>query len=444
MEDESVDAYRGPAGALPVPRALDLPDPGRHFSDDSMRRRVRVMFIVASPASSPAISVHANLMRFLDRDRVEVHVLYNALAAGEPYRSAGTSVLSVLPQASDVHLRPGGFGPIRGVGKRALATAAAASVWPGLPDIARHVNYIRHHRIDVIHCEEGARNGFYALLLSRLTSAKFVLHFHAQYGSWLAPPARLAVMRADAIIAVSSWTGRGIRKGGVPAERIFPVLNGIDVSRWNPTTVDGDSVRREFGVGPDDPLVVMVAQLTWWKRQTTLVEAFRRVVQAHPQARLLLVGKAGLAPDALGEVPYVEQLRRLVAESGLEQNVIFTGQRHDVQQILAAADIFSLPSVGDPCALAHIEAMALAKPVAGVRAGGAPEMVQDGQTGLLGPPEDSEQLAANLIALIEAPARRREMGQAGRRRVLEYFNAQRMADDVEGVYRWTMNSTSCP
>jgi glycosyltransferase involved in cell wall biosynthesis len=442
MEDESVDAYQGTLGALPVPRALDLPDPARRFSDDSMRRRVRVLFIVASPISSPAISVHANLMRFLDRNRVEVHVVYNALAAREPYRSAGNSVLAVLPKAPDLHLRPGGFGPIRGAGKRALASAAAGLVWPGLHDIVSHVNYIRRHRIDVVHCEEGARNGFYALLLSRLTSAKFVLHFHAQYGSWMSRPARLAVARADAIIAVSSWTGRGIRGSGVPGQRIFPVPNGIDVSRWDPTAVDGDSVRREFGVGPDDPLVVMVAQLTAWKRQTTLIEAFRRVVQAHPRARLLLVGKALNSPNGTpGQVSYPEELRRLVAEAGLEQNVTFTGQRRDVQHVLAAADIFSLPSVGDPCALAQIAAMAMAKPIAGVRAGGAPEVVQDGQTGLLGPPDDSEQLAANLIALIEAPVRRREMGQEGRRRVLEYFNAQRMADDVEGVYRWTMSST---
>ncbi|MGB9182848.1 MAG: glycosyltransferase family 4 protein [Solirubrobacteraceae bacterium] len=444
MEDESVHAYRRPAGALPVPSALDLPDRGRHFSADSMRRRVRVMFIVAPPTSSPAISVHANLMRFLDRDRVEVHALYNALAAGEPYRSAENSVLNVLPRDPDVHLRPTGFGPVRGAGRRGLASAAAAAAWPGLRDIAGQVNYIRRHRIDIIHTEEGTRNGFYALLLSRLTSAKLVLHFHAQYGSWLSAPARLAVTRAQAVIAVSSWTGRGIHTGGVPRERIFPVLNGIDVSRWDPASVDGDSVRREFGVGPDDPLVVMVAQLTEWKRQTTLVEAFRRVVVAHPQARLLLVGKPGLASDAPGRLPYLEQLRRLVAESGLEQNVTFTGQRRDVPQILAAADIFSLPSVGEPFGLAHIEAMAMATPITAVRAGGVPEVVQDGETGLLSPPEDSEQLGANLIALIEAPARRREMGQAGRRRVREYFHAKRMADEVEGVYRWTMNSTSCP
>ncbi len=435
-----MDAYRRPLGALPVPRALDLPDSGRLLSADSMRRRVRVLFIVAPPASSPAISVHANLMRFLDRSRVEVHVLYNALASGEPHRSAENSVLSVLPRDPDVHLRPTGFGPVRGAGRRGLANAAAAAAWPGLRDIAGQVKYIRRQQIDIIHTEEGTRNGFYALLLSRLTPAKLVLHFHAQYGSWLSAPARLAVTRAHAVIAVSSWTGRGIHKGGVPRERIFPVLNGIDVSRWDPATADGESVRREFGVGPNDPLVVMVAQLTEWKRQTTLVTAFRRVVQAHPRARLLLVGKPGLAPEPAGRLPYLEQLRRLVAESGLEHNVTFTGQRRDVQQILAAADIFSLPSVGEPFGLAHIEAMAMAKPITAVRAGGVPELVQDGHTGLLAPPDDSEQLAANLIALIEAPARRREMGRAGRRLVLGYFNAQRMADDVEGVYRLVAGS----
>ena len=122
-------------------------------------------------------------------------------------------------------------------------------------------------------------------------------------------------------------------------------------------------------------------------------------------------------------------------ESGLAEQVVLTGQRSDVREILAAADIFALPSVDDPCALAHIEAMAMGKPIVTVAAGGAPELVEDGKAGLVGPVDDVEQLAANLITLIDDPATRRELGDYGRRRVLEYLNAKRMADEVEAVYR---------
>src|ERR1700722_9777285 len=87
------------ADGLRVPPVLDLPDSGRQLTAAEMGRKLRVLFVVSQPTSSPAISVHADLMRFLNPDRVEVHVVYNRLADAEPYRSDGSSVLNALPRA---------------------------------------------------------------------------------------------------------------------------------------------------------------------------------------------------------------------------------------------------------------------------------------------------------------------------------------------------------
>ncbi len=418
-----------------VPHALDLPDPGRRFTPEQLSRKLKVLFIVSQPTSSPAISVHANLMRFLDRERVEVHVLYNRRADQEPFQSDGTSVRGVLPVSADVRLRPAEFGPVAGGSRRSLVGAAARSVVPALRDALSLPGYIRRHGIDVVHCEKGPRNAFYGFLLSRSTRARYIVHFHWKYGNWMSALSRFAVRQADAIIPVSSWTGRPIHEAGVPRERIFPVLNGVDPGLWDPATVDGEAVRTEFDVQPDHALIVTIAQLVAWKRQATLIEAFRRVVDERPAARLLVVGKELAPTTAEGAVSYTEHLRRLVAELGLGRQVVLTGQRRDVREILAAADIFALPSVGDPCALAHIEAMAMGKPVVTVDSGGAPELVEHGKAGLVGAADDVEALAANLIALIDDPPRRRELGDYGRRRVREYLNARRMADEVEAVYR---------
>jgi glycosyltransferase involved in cell wall biosynthesis len=433
MQASSGDIDRASTGDLRVPAGLDLPDTGRWFSAQETSRQLRVLFIVSQPAITSAISVHSTLMRFLRRDRVEVHVLYNRRAAGEPYLSAGNSVLRVLPP--DAHLVPAEFGPVGNAPRQELIRSSVRSAVPAIRDSAALLRYIQRHRIDVIHCEEGPRNGFYAYALSRLTRPKCVTHFHWNYGSWMSPLSRLAVQRSDAIVTVSRWTGRVLHQAGVEAQRIMPVLNGIDLDRWDRALVDAGAIRAEFRVSPSAPLVVMVAQLTAWKRQHVLVEAFRMVVERHPEARLLLVGTESNPTNAPGQPTYHDRLRRLVSETGLDGHVIFTGQRPDVREILAAADLSAHPSVDDPCALAHIEAMAMGKPIVAVRSGGTPELVAHGQNGLLGPIDDTQQLAANITALLDDPALRAQMGARAQARAHERFSAQRMSDEVEAVYR---------
>lgn len=417
-----------------MPTALDRADPLRHFSDEGMDRRLGVLFIVASPFMTPAISVHANLMRLLDPDRVSVRAVYPRAAP----RSAEPPVLELLRQAPDAQLEAIEFGPAPGLAKPALRAAAARAALPGVCDALRLAQVIRRERIDVIHCEYGLLNGPYGYLLSRLTPARYVVHMHAPIGDWMHPASRFAIARADAVITVSGWVGRGVHQSGVPAYRIFPILNGIDLATWDPGA-SGEPIRREFGLRATDPLVVQVAQLIDWKRQSVTIEAFRAVAAKHPAARLLLVGQEHAHGSGQREV-----LERQVADAGLQRHVTFTGRRPDVAQILAAADVFCLPSVGDPCALAHLEAMAMAKPIVGVEDSGAPELIVDGETGLLGPADDAGGLAGNLLALIEDPERAQAMGERGRRRAVDRFSAQRMTDDVESVYRLLAGAESEP
>ncbi|MEA2313847.1 MAG: hypothetical protein QOI03_539 [Solirubrobacteraceae bacterium] len=420
--------------ALSLPRTLDGPEQDGRFSVEAMRRRIKVLFVVSHPTITPSIAVHANLMRYLNRERVEVHAVYPRIAGGPPYDASGRSSLAALPQTPEVRLRALEFGPVGGAPKPQLLARTARAAAPAFRDTSSLIRFIARERIDIIHCEEGTRNAFYAYLLSRVTQARCVVHFHLGYGDWMSRPSRLAIHRAEAIIAVSSWTGRQIHEDGVPAQRIFPVLNGIELSSWDPAGVDGAAIRREFGLGAQDPLIVQVAQLVAWKRQHLVLEALPRVLERYPAARVMLVGTE-TARHAGGET-YTEALKRQVAAAGLERQVIFTGQRRDVREILAAADVFTLPSVGEPFGLAFVEAMAMGKPVVSVRAGGTPEVVEDGKSGLLGAPDDAEQLAANLLALIDEPERRSRLGEYGRRRVLEHFTVQRMADEVESVYRF--------
>jgi glycosyltransferase involved in cell wall biosynthesis len=423
---------------LGVPAALGEPPAGRVFTADAMARPIRVLFVVALPRMTPAVSVHLDLMRFFDPARVEVHAVYPRSAARDPDPSAGTSVLDALARAPRARLRPFEFGPafVRSL-PDALATAARAAPI-AVADLARLVRFVRAQRIDVVHCEYGVTSAILGHVLARLTPARSLVHLHAPWGDWLKPPSAYAMARADAIVPVAEWVGRGVRDAGVLPERILPVLNGIDVDRFDPS-LDGSPVRAELGIGRDDPVIVQVAQLDDWKRQHLTIDAFARVVTRHPRARLLLVGAE---QDPAG--PYEQRLRRQIEELGLAGSVTLTGRRGDVDRVLAAADVFCLPSPGDPCALAHIEAMAMATPVVTVAAGGGAELIVDGETGLHAAVDDPDSLAAALIALIEDPQRRARLGAAGRRRAVEYLNAGRMADDVEAVYRHLAGQPSEP
>jgi glycosyltransferase involved in cell wall biosynthesis len=387
-------------------------------------KKLRVLFIVPDPEVTPPISVHADLMRFLRRDRVAVYAVYPRLAERDPWRSSPASVLKVLPRAPHAELWPVELGPARGAGRAELAAAAL----PAMRDGLNLVRYVRRNRIDIIHCDYRVVNAFAGYLLSRMTQARYLIHMHSNYGSWLKPPSVFAFARADAIVTVSQWVARTVaERGGIPKERIYPVLNGIDASKWDPS-VSGAAVRHELGLSPEDPLIAQVAQLVHWKRQDVVIRAFRAVAARYPGARLLLAGKETVTG-------YEAQLRRQVAEAGLTRHVVFAGHRQETDRVFAATDIPVLASQADPCPLVIAEAMAMAKPIVSVRSGGIPEMVEHGKGGLLGKLDDADELAANILRLLEDDALRSKMGQHGRERVLDYLNAQRMADDVEAVYR---------
>lgn len=396
--------------------------------------RLGVLFMEYLAAPVTRFSVHTALMRWFDRDRVACHVAYNRETLAS-FPAPGGSMLDTLERIPGVALCPVEFGPsVAGASKRTVLAEGVRKGVPTLRDSVRLARYIQGQGVDVIHCAESARSVVYGLLLSRLTGAKTVVHLHAKYGPWISPLSRWAIRNADGVIAVSSWAGEHAERYGIARDRMFTVYNGVDTSVLDPAIVDPATVRREFGVEDGSPLLVSVAGLRPTKGQALLLKALHRVVRTHPDTRLLIVG----TEDAQLDMPpgaYTEELKRLTGELELDDHVVFTGARRDVRDILAAADIFTLPAFEDTFGLAFVEAMAMRTPTIGVESGGVPEVVVHGETGLLSAVDDSEALAQNIAALIGAPDRRRAMGAAGRRRVLSRFTVEHMADSAEEVYR---------
>lgn len=236
----------------------------------------------------------------------------------------------------------------------------------------------------------------------------------------------LANAKADAIMVNSLAVAEDVRRTERFCERkIFLVYNGIDAA-GNPRSGDPQPAPPDLGLPPNAALVTYVANIREDKAHICLVDAARTVTGAFPAARFLFVGHMGTEAAAVRE-----RIRAL----GLEERILLTGPRNDVGAILAASSVVAHPGEQEGFSNAILEAMAAGLPVVASRAGGNPETVADGDTGILVPAGDARAFAKSILELLHNPPRARELGEAGRRRAKELFSMKRMVESVEQTYR---------
>lgn len=225
---------------------------------------------------------------------------------------------------------------------------------------------------------------------------------------------KFLMRRGDRVTAVAHWIKQAlVDNEGIPADRIEVIHNGIDPGKFNVDTT-GEvrrAVRLELDIAPDQPTILQVARFHPVKDHATALQAFALVLSQVPGAVLLLAGDGDER----------QRLHTLCVELGIRDRVRFLGVRRDVPRLMAAADAFLLSSLSEGISVTLLEAMGCGLPIVATNVGGNPEVVVDGQTGLLSPRSDSAGLARNLIALLRDPARRKAFAAAGRQRLLDHF-----------------------
>jgi starch synthase len=240
---------------------------------------------------------------------------------------------------------------------------------------------------------------------------------------------RTSAASAAAVVAVSDGMRADILAAypEIHNERVRVIRNGIDTDEYRPDP--GTDVLERYGVDLARPYVVFVGRITRQKGVPVLLRAASRLI---PEAQLVLLAGAADTPEQLAEVTeLVDGLR--ATRSG----VIWIPEmlpKPEVIQFLTHAAVFAIPSVYEPLGIVNLEAMACGTAVAGSRTGGIPEVVADGETGLLVPPDDPPALAEALNVLLRDPARARAMGQAGRKRAIAEFGWPAIAAQTADLY----------
>jgi starch synthase len=240
---------------------------------------------------------------------------------------------------------------------------------------------------------------------------------------------RVAAASAAAVVAVSDGMRADIMAAypEIPAERVRVIRNGIDTTEYHPDP--NTDVLERYGIDLVRPYVIFVGRITRQKGVPVLLRAASGLV---PEAQLVLLAGAADTQEQLAEVTeLVDGLR--ATRSG----VFWIPEmlpKHDVIQLLTHATVFAIPSIYEPLGIVNLEAMACGTAVVGSRTGGIPEVVADGETGLLVSAGEPEPLAAALNTLLVDPARAAAMGQAGRKRAVAEFGWSAIAAQTADLY----------
>jgi sugar transferase (PEP-CTERM/EpsH1 system associated) len=211
---------------------------------------------------------------------------------------------------------------------------------------------------------------------------------------------------------------------GFPYEKIKPIPNGVDVSLFSPRPAEKQRLRLDLGLESTPIYIGTVANLRPVKNHAFLLRVGSRICRTHEDVRFVFAGDG----------PLKSQLVTLAEDLGIRAKVRFLGTQADIPKVLNALDIFVLPSLSEGMPNAVLEAMACSLPVVATRVGGIPELIEDGNTGILVSSNDERQLETILEDLLRYDTKRRALGEKGRQRVLECFRLDKMVNEYQDLY----------
>ncbi len=215
---------------------------------------------------------------------------------------------------------------------------------------------------------------------------------------------------------------------GISREKIVQIYNGVDCEKFSPERTVGNKTPLRSRAGPNIKIIGTVGRISAEKDQFSFVRALVVIFKKHPNL------KRTLRFMIVGDGPLLDELRQMVTQSDLEKYVWLPGARDDIPELFNEMDVFVLPSLGEGVSNTILEAMASRLPVVATNVGGNPELVVEGETGMMVPSSDPDKLAFAILEYLENPEKIRIHGDAGRMRVEQEFSMKVMVNCYINIY----------
>jgi len=304
-----------------------------------------------------------------------------------------------------------------------------------LGSIYRIYRFFQESKADIVQTHNWG-TVFEGLIAAKLARVPCLVH--AEHGTIESKKRNRWIQRAlwqwtNQVVCVSETHRRQLVDViGYPREKIKPIFNGVDTTRFSPMPAEKTAIRKKMGLGAETICIGTLGSFRTVKNQALLLSAADQVLKITPNVHLVFVGEGPLKVGLMAEA---DKLR-------IRGQVHFLGARTDIPELLNAFDIFVLPSLMEGMPISVLEAMSCGIPVVASAVGGLPEVIEDGKSGLLFPSKDPTALAAVLSGLIADKEKRLALGQEGRRRVLSSFSVEKMVGKYHALYRSLLADTA--
>ena len=296
-----------------------------------------------------------------------------------------------------------------------------------LGEAIRLARYIRKKGIQIVHAY-GLYPNIFAVPVARIAGAPIVIASIRDCGDILKPWQRwlqkIVCRMADCVLVNADAIRDALISQGYRPDNIAVIRNAI--AQPEATEINESSgIRQELGLTQSGPLVLVLSRLNRMKGVEYFLDAAKIVAAEVPEARFLIVGDGAIR----------QELQSQAANLGLADKIAFTGFRTDVPRLLSEVSLSVLPSLSEGLSNTLLESMAAGVPVIATWVGGNPEIIEDGVSGLLVPPRDSETLADAMLTVLKNPGLAAKFAVAGKHRIADVFSLERSLREIERLYQ---------